>query len=181
MLWTDVVHVLRKRRSNINQERLIGHERKICIQREALKFVAYSKLLPSVSVYSRIGIGQTNKENTTRASIIQVSSMILTHSLPPKYVIDTLGLVPKKPVLDKFNAKELPTEIDIVLSRWKIWNVSNDIINNIKVKDLCDKSDIHKTKLIGILNLEQFQIKYQALEKVSRICVWRKKTDLITR
>ena len=87
--------------------------------------------------------------------------MILTHSLPPKYAIDTLGLVPKKPVLDKFNAKELP----------KIWNVSNDIINNIKVKDLCDKSDIHKTKLIGILNLEQFQIKYQALEKVSRICV----------
>lgn len=156
-----MVHVLRKRRSNINQERLIGHERKICIQREALKFVAYSKLLPSVSAYSRIGIGQTNKENTTRASIIQVSSMILTHSLPPKYVIDTLGLVPKKPVLDKFNAKELP----------KIWNVSNDIINNIKVKDLCDKSDIHKTKLIGILNLEQFQIKYQALEKVSRICV----------
>ena len=97
--------------------------------------------------------------------------MILTHSLLPKYVIDTLGLVPKKPVLDKFNTKKLLTEFDIVLNRLKIWNVSNDIINNIKVKDLCDKSDIHKTKLIGILKLEQFQIKYQGLEKVSRICV----------
>ena len=36
---------------------------------------------------------------------------------PPKYVLDTLSMGPKNPILDKFNQKELLAEIDLLLKQ----------------------------------------------------------------
>ena len=47
---------------NKARKRLIEHERKIDIQRGALKFVVHSKLLPFVSVYSRIATRHSSKD-----------------------------------------------------------------------------------------------------------------------
>ena len=46
---------------NKARKRLIEHEKKIDIQRGVLKFVVHSKLLPFVSVFSRIDTRHTSK------------------------------------------------------------------------------------------------------------------------
>ena len=51
----------------------------------------------------------------------------------PRYVLDTLALGPKNPVLDKFNEKEVSAEMDHLLNRLKSNGISNDVINDINV------------------------------------------------
>ena len=51
----------------------------------------------------------------------------------PRYVLDTLALGPKNPVLDKFNEKEVSAEMDHLLNRLKSIGISNDVINDINV------------------------------------------------
>lgn len=50
-----------------------------------------------------------------------------------KYVTDTFALNPKNQLWHEFNASELLTEIDIQIFWLKSHNVSNDVINYIKV------------------------------------------------
>ena len=70
MLQTYIVHdfwrkPFKEKAVNKARKRLIEHERKIDIQRGALKFVVYSKLLPYVSVYSRIATCQSSKGDSS--------------------------------------------------------------------------------------------------------------------
>ena len=55
---------------------------------------------------------------------------------PPKYVLDTLSVGPKNPILNKFNKKELLPEVDLLLNRLGKANVSNDVLNDINVATL---------------------------------------------
>ena len=53
--------------------------------------------------------------------------------MAPKYVLDTLVLGPKNPVLEKFDQKAMLAEIDLLLNHLQEQNVSNETISNINI------------------------------------------------
>ena len=50
--------------------------------------------------------------------------------VPRKYVLDTLALGPKNPVLEKFDRKAMLAETDLLLNQLQEQNVSNETISD---------------------------------------------------
>ena len=101
--------------------------------------------------------------------------------VPPKYVIDTLALGPKNPVLTKFDQKEILAEIDIVLSKLNERNVSNKVINDINVATLqyiktCCKQKTPRNILMTRWFLKEHDLLAVPFDKTVGICVMKAST-----
>ena len=100
---------------------LVEHEPKVYEKRNILKSVLASKLLPSVLLFTRVTLFNTRKNvealhtqklgNLSKEQGCPLFNLHHTVKLfelnivPPKYVLDTLALGPKNPVLEKVNQK----------------------------------------------------------------------------
>ena len=118
-------------------------------KRTALKNKVPPDLIPSVAVYSRCEVRETrlkvqsthngkldrlSKEQERPLFNLQNTVKFYEINLqPPRYVIETLALGPKNPVLDQFDKKCMLADIDILLNNLKRSNVSNDTINDINI------------------------------------------------
>ena len=58
--------------------------------------------------------------------------------LPPKYILETLALGRKNPVLGNFNQTVVFAEIDLLLNHLKEQNVSNETISDINIATIID-------------------------------------------
>ena len=83
-------------------------------QKKKLENLSKQQELPSFNVYDTVKLSEID---------LQL----------PRYVLDTLVLGPKNPVLDKFNEKEVSAEIDHLLNRLKSNGISDNVINDINV------------------------------------------------
>lgn len=54
----------------------------------------------------------------------------------PKYVLDTLSMGPKNPVLTKFDSKSFLVEMDMLLNKLQNHDITNEIINDINIATL---------------------------------------------
>ena len=101
--------------------------------------------------------------------------------VPPNYIIDTLALGPKNPVLTKFDQKEILAEIHIVLSKLNERNVSNEVINDINVATLqyikiCCKQKTPHNILMTRWFLKEHDLLAVPFDKDINICVMKAST-----
>ena len=131
---------------------LENHVKKINEMRDILKETVDQRFIPSIVVFTRIAVKITNKEVSSNQRrkleslslqqerpLFNVQDTVKLYQLdvkPPQYVLDTLAMGPRNPVLDKFNKKDVLAEIDYLLSRLKKRNMSDDIINEINAATL---------------------------------------------
>ena len=83
--------------------------------------------------------------------------------VPPKYVLDTLVLGLKNPVLEKFDQKAMLAEIDLLLNHLQEQNVSNETISNINTATMnynkkCLKQSIHRNLIMTKKYLEKHKL-----------------------
>ena len=153
---TTAVHNFQRRllKGELNKANvtLYEHERKVNDTHEKLRQILCHTLITSVVLYSRMTVQNIHLEVTSthqkkldnlskqqERPLFNVDDTIRLFEVdihPPKYLLDTLSMGPKNPILDKFNQKELLAEIDLLLNRLGEANVSNDVLNDINVATL---------------------------------------------
>ena len=102
----------------------------------------------------------------------------------PNYVLDTLAMGPKNPILGKFNQKEVLTEIDILLNNLKYENVSDDIMNDINVATLkyiksCSNLKPPRHIIMTKRYLKENNLLAIPFDKGTGICVMKKDTYIL--
>ena len=128
------------------------HKQKVNDAGEKLRQMLCHALIASVVLYSRMTVQNIHLEVTSthqkkldnlskqqERPLFNVDDTIRLFEVdihPPKYVLDTLSMGPKNPILDKFNQKELLAEIDLLLNRLGKANGSNDVLNDVNVATL---------------------------------------------
>ena len=128
---------------------LYEHGRKVNDTSEKLRRILHHTLITSVVLYSRmtvqniyLEVTSTHQKKLDNLSKQQEGPLFNVHDTvklfeldihPQKYVLETLSMGPKNSILDKFNQKELPAEIDLLLNRLGKANLSSDVLNDINV------------------------------------------------
>ena len=79
--------------------------------------------------------------------------------MPPKYVLDTLALGPKSPVLEKLDQKVLLAKIDLLLNHLPEQNVSNERISDINIATINYIKKCPKQSISGNLNMTKEYLK----------------------
>ena len=131
---------------------LYEHERKVNDTREKLRQILRHTLIALVVLYSRttvqnihLEVTSTHQKKLDNLYKQQERPLFIVHDTvrffeldihPPKYVLDTLSMGPKNPILYKFKQKELLAEINLLLNRLGKASVSNDVLNDINVANL---------------------------------------------
>ena len=100
---------------------------------------------------------------------------------PPKYLLDTLSMGPKNPILDKFNQKELLAEMDLLLNRLGKANVSNDVFNDINIATLkyvksCLSQGTPRHTVMTKRYLREIDLLTVLFDKGTGICVMKRQT-----
>ena len=81
--------------------------------------------------------------------LFNVNNTVICYKLdknPPKYVMDTLSLGPRNPVLGKFDENDILAELDGLLKYCKDNNVNEDTITDINIKTLTYIKNCRKQK-----------------------------------
>lgn len=128
---------------------LYKHEWKVSDKRNKLKQVLHHDMIPRVALYSKVLVhrvrievlsAQKKKlENPSKQqqrplfNVYETARLFKIDLQLPRYVLVSLALRPKNPVLDKVNEKEVLAEIDHLLNRVKSNGISNNAINDINV------------------------------------------------
>ena len=128
---------------------LYEHEWKVNDTREKLRQILGHTLIASVVLYSimkvqniHLEVTSTHQKKLDNLSKQQEWPLFNVHDTvrlfkldihSPKYVLGTLSMGPKNPILDKFNQKELLAEIDLSLNWLGKASVSNDVLNDINL------------------------------------------------
>ena len=151
-----VVHNFQRRllKGELNKVNVTSdeHKQKVNDTGEKLRQMLCHTLIASVVLYSRMTVQNIHLEVTSthqkkldnlskqqERPLFNVHDTIRIFELdirPPKYVLDTLSMRRKNPILDKFNQKELLAEIDLLLNQLGKANGSNDVLNDINVATL---------------------------------------------
>ena len=179
------------------KETVLQHNASLDAKRSALQQSIPETLIPSVVVYTRMAVHSTRNEVTTTLqkkldNLSQEQERPLFHVqdtvkffdigiVPPKYVIDTLTLGPRNPVLTKFDQKEILAEIDIVLSKLNERIVSNEVINDINIATLqyikiCCKQKTPRKILMTRRFLKEHDLLAVPFDKGIGICVMKAST-----
>ena len=111
-----------------------------------------TKCLPSIVLYTRKKIKEfreihkhKHEKKLTSLSLEQerplfnIRNSVICLDLdvnPPSYVLQTLSLGPRNAILDKFNPKDVLTELDILIKHCKSHNISDEVITDINIKTL---------------------------------------------
>ena len=100
---------------------------------------------------------------------------------PPQYVMDTLALGPKNPVLDKFNPKESLAELDMLLHHCNANNISDDIISEINVATMkyvkaCSAQHTPRNLVMTKRYLKENKLLAIPFDKGTGICIMKKDT-----
>ena len=101
--------------------------------------------------------------------------------VPPKYVLDTLALRPKSPVLEKLDQKVLLAKIDLLLNHLPEQNVSNERISDINIATINYIKKCPKQSISGNLNMTKKYLKGHNLlavpfNKGTGICLMKSQT-----
>ena len=160
-----------------------------------LRNIIPEKLLPSVILYVRAKKRETReKQQATHSKklerlseeqerpLFNVGNTVVLHQLdtvPPQYVIDTLSLGPKNPVLDRFNPKDVLAEVDLLLEHCKRYNVSQTVITDINLKTLnyikkCKKLKSSRNITMTSKYLKQNDLLAIPFDKGVGICVMKR-------
>ena len=96
--------------------------------------------------------------------------------MPSKYVLDTLALGPKNPVLKKFDQKVILTEIDLLLNHLQEQNVSNETTSNINIAAVdpiknCSKQSIPRNLVMTKKCLKEHNLLTVPFDKGIGICL----------
>ena len=162
---------------------------------QVLRSVIHEKLLPSVVVYVRAAKHETRKaQRLTHNSklarlseeqqrpLFRVGNTVNLHQLdstPPQYVLDTLSLGPKNPVLDRFNPKHILAEIDILLAHCKRNNVSQKTMTDINLRTLnyikkCSKLKSSRNVAMTSKYLKENDLVAVPFDKGVGICIMKR-------
>ena len=144
-------------------------ESRLCEARERLKSLVPNKCVPSVVLYTRynrsisrksILLNHKHKIQNLSASQqkpllnIQNTVKVVGFDKPvPKYVLETLTLGPRNPVLNKFNEKDVLCELDCFLNFCQKNLILDKTITDINVKTLHYIKQCRKQKTPRHLNL----------------------------
>ena len=125
------------------------HNQSLLAKRTLLQNAIPEKMIPSVVFFTRLAVQETKNsvEQTHQKKLIALSEeqqrpLFQVHDTvkifdadikPPQYVLDTLALGPKNATMDKFDPKEVLTQMDSLLYRCKRDRVSSDAMNSINV------------------------------------------------
>ena len=98
--------------------------------------------------------------------------------VPPKYVLDTLALGPKNPVLEKFDRKTMLAETDLLLNQLQEQNVSNETISGINIATInyiktCSKQSIPRNVIMTKKYIEKHNLLAVPFDKSSGICLMK--------
>ena len=120
--------------------------------RTMLRYSVPTKCLPSIVLYTRKKIKEfreihkhKHEKKLTSLSLEQerplfnIRNSVICLDLdvnPPSYVLQTLSLGPRNAILDKFNPKDVLTELDILIKHCKSHNISDEVITDINIKTL---------------------------------------------
>ena len=94
--------------------------------------------------------------------------------MPPKYVLDTLVLGPKNPVLEKFDQNAMLAEIDLLLNHLQEQNVSNETISDINIAAInyrCSKQSIPRNLIMTKKYIEKHNLLAVPFDKGNGICL----------
>ena len=116
--------------------------------------------------------------------LFNVKNTVIAYGLdstPPVYVMQTLSLGPKNAVLDRFEPKDVLTELDLLLSHCKSKQVSEETITDINVKTLAYIKKCKKLKSSRNIALTQKYLKEHNLvavpfDKGIGICIMKVET-----
>ena len=170
------------------------HELKVKERRDIFKGFLPQKLLPSVLLFTRVTVFNTRKNgeatHTKKLENLSKEQERLLYNLhntvklfeldvfPPKYVLDTLVLGPKNPVLEKLGQKVMLAEIDLLLNRLQKQNVSNDVINDINIATIsyikkCSKQSIPRNLIMTKKYLKEHDLLAVPFDKGIGICLMK--------
>ena len=166
-------------------------------KRKTVKSVIPERLLPSVSLFVRNAMQdcrklQKEKHNKKLLSLsdeqerplFNVKNTVVVHGLdrnPPSYVLETLSLGPKTSVLDRFEPKDVLSELDGLLNFCKTNNVSNETITDINVKTLnyikkCKKMKSSRNIMMTKKYLKENKLVAVPFDKGVGICIMKQET-----
>ena len=98
--------------------------------------------------------------------------------VPPKYVLDTLALGPKNPVLEKFDQKVTLAEIGLLLNHLQEQNVSNERVSDINIAKTdyikkCSNESIPRNLIITKKYLKNQNLLAVPFDKGTGICLMK--------
>ena len=113
--------------------------------------------------------------------LFKVGNTVVLHQLdatPPQYVLDTLSLGPKNPVLDRFNPKDILAEVDVLMAHCKDQNIPQKIMTEINLKTLnyikkCSKLKTSRNVTMISKYLKEHDLLAIPFDKGVGICVMK--------
>ena len=166
-------------------------------KRELVKQEIPHKCLPSVILHSRISQNQhrvdgQNKHNKKLHNLSQeqgrplfnVKNTVRLFDLPvtpPAYVIETLSLGPRTPILNPFDPKEVLATLDGFLYDCKQHKVSDEMMTDINIKTInyikkCDKLKPSRNMMMTNKYLRENKLLAIPFDKGVGICLMTKDT-----
>ena len=175
------------------------------VKRVNLQKKAPDNCLPSIVVYTRLSCERIRKQVTQTHSrklgnlseeqskpLFTVKNTVRLCNIdkvPPKYVLETLSLGPKNPVSNKFEQKDILTELDCFLEYCKDNDIQEDAITDINIKTLnyikkCKKLKESRNVVMTQKYLKSHELLAVPFDKGVGICLmkvkdYRQKMDSI--
>ena len=167
------------------------------VKRDIVKNEIPHSLLPSIVVYTRLLVLEHRTEGRKRHNqklcalaeeqerpLFNVSNTVRLLELkktPPAYVIETLSLGPRSPVLNKFDSKEVLATLDEFLHHCKNNCVDDEVITDINVKTLnyvkkCKQLRNSRNVMLTNKYLKENDLLAVPFDKGIGICVMSKET-----
>ena len=155
------------------------------------------KCLPSVIFHSRVRQHQHRTEGKDRHnqklcelssqqekplfSVTNTVKLLELDRTPPAYVLDTLSLGPRNPVLNKFEPKDILVELDSFLSDCKKKYVAEETLTDINVKTLnyikkCKQLKSSRNIMLTKRYLKENNLLAVPFDKGVGICLMKKET-----
>ena len=122
------------------------------MMRKNLKQFIPVKCIPSLVLYTRLdlhafgeNLRSKHNEKLSRLSkeqdkpLFNVENTVTCYGLdktPPKYVLETLALGPRNPIMEKFDQNDVLAELDSLMEFCKNKKLNEEIITDINVKTL---------------------------------------------
>ncbi|XP_057310730.1 uncharacterized protein LOC130648656 [Hydractinia symbiolongicarpus] len=152
--------LLRKELYNAKKD-LLSAEEKLHENREILKIKSY-RIIPSIIFHTRLEIRQfrsthadtlnkkLNKLSDEQGKpLFNVTNTVICYELTerlPKYVMETLALGPRNPIIEKFNKNDVLTGLDDLIRFCKDKKINDELITDINVKTLAYVKKCNKQK-----------------------------------
>ena len=123
----------------------------------------------------------SREQEKTLFSVSNTVKLLELDKTPPAYVLDTLSLGPRNPVLNKFEPKDILVELDSFLSDCKKKYVAEETLTDINVKTLnyikkCKQLKSSRNIMLTRRYLKENNLLAVPFDKGVGICLMKKET-----